>query len=595
MPLLLRASIVFACVTLIATSAVGGTITGTVTASDTRTPLRSMLVAAYDASGSLRGTATTDATGLYALVLPGGQYRVLAYDPAGAYAVTFDGGAESFETSPLRTLGGTETQTVDFTLVPAGTVTGVVLNPSGAAVPNGFIAAYNLSGTRRGFTTTNAQGMYSLVLPPGQYKLVAFDEGGAYAASFYRDARDFAVATPVGVTARATRSGIDFRLGVAARVTGNVVDASTAAPLAAIDVYAFNESGVLVSTVVTDANGVFRFALPEGRYRFVSGDPARIYGPAFYAGKRSFAAADVVALIAGQIMPGVQLALNRAGVLAGQVTAAGVPQAGIVVAAYNADGTLHASATTGSDGRWELAVAPGAFKLAAFDPALTHVTEFYAQRKSFAVADLVNAAAGTRTPNLDFSLDRAGRFTGVVTDAVTSQPLGGIIIAAYDADGLLIGQATTAADGTYAMAVPAGAHRLLAFDEQLRYATRYDGGARAFETTTPRQVAAGATSTANFTLVRGVRVTGTVTDRSGSSLSGIEVVALDMAGNHVARTVANAGAFSIVVLSDTYRFVARDPAGRYVDVAQTVVVGESQPPAIAFVLSGASKRRSAKH
>lgn len=592
----LRASIVVACLSLITVPAIAGTITGTVTAAETRQPLRSMAVAAYDATGSLRGTATTDATGLYVLSLAAGQYRVLAFDPAGAYAVAFDGGAESFETSPLVALGATETRTIDFVLLTAGSVSGIVLSPTGANVANAIVEAYNLSGTRRGFTTTNAQGSYSLVLPPGEYKLVAYDQGGAFAASFYRDALNFLTATPVGVSARVVRAGIDFRLGVAARATGTVIDASTMTPLASIDVYAYTDTGLGVAKTSTDANGVFRFALPPGRYRFVAADPARMYGPSYYSGKRSFTNADVVELIAGQTMPGVQFALGRAGVLGGRVTnAAGAALVGIVVAAYNADGTLHTSTTTDTDGRWELAVAPGAIRLAAFDVALSYVTEFYAQRQSFAIADAVNVAAGDRISNFDFSLDRGGRFTGVVTDAVTNQLLGGIRIAAYDSAGLLVGEATTRSDGTYAMVVPAGAHRLLAFDEQLRYATAYAGAARTFEATVPRQVDAGATATANFALVRGVKVTGTVKDRAGASLGGIEIFALDMAGNHVASTVANAGAFSLVVLPENYRFLARDPAGRYVDATTTVVVREGLPTEIAFVLSGASKRRSARH
>jgi hypothetical protein len=81
----------------------------------------------------------------------------------------------------------------------------------------------------------------------------------------------------------------------------------------------------------------------------------------------------------------------------------------------------------------------------------------------------------------------------------------------------------------------------------------------------------------------------------GASLSRIDILALDLAGNHVAAAVANAGAFSIVVLPDTYRFVAHDGAGRYVDVSSTVIVREGQSPVITFVLSAATRRRSARH
>src|SRR5688572_4591499 len=86
-----------------ATAVEAATVSGFVTSSATGNPLSGMVVAAYDAAGNLRGTATTDATGFYQLLqLPVGDYRFLAYDPLGVYATRFDANAESFETSPLR-------------------------------------------------------------------------------------------------------------------------------------------------------------------------------------------------------------------------------------------------------------------------------------------------------------------------------------------------------------------------------------------------------------------------------------------------------------------------------------------------------------
>jgi hypothetical protein len=583
-------------VALLAGTALAGTITGTVTAGDTRQPLASMVVAAYDPSGTLRGTATTDSAGLYVLTLPAGSYRVLAYDNSGVYATVFDGGAESFETTRVTTLGATQTVHIDFALPPGGDVTGIVSSPSGAAVANGVVEVYNLSGTRRAFTTTNASGGYSVVLPPGEYKVVAYDTSGTFAASFYRDATDFAAATAVRVTARQTTSAIDFRLGVAARVVGSVIDAATQLPLPGMPVFAYSEAGVFVASTVTDASGVFRFSLPAGRYRFVAADPAHVYATGYFAGKRSFAAADVLELIAGRTLPGVQLALVRAGIAAGRVTDAnGVALAGITVAAYNLDGTLQAATTSGANGAYELAIAPGEVKLAAFDPALTYAADFFSKRGSFAQADVVTIAGGQRVTGYDFILFRAGRFSGTVTDAVTLQPLAGVHVAAYDANGFLVAEAVTSANGAYAIAVRPGAYRLLAFDDQLRYVTRYAGGSRTFEGTVPRNVDAGATAALNFGLLRGVKVTGTVTDSAGRPLSGIEVAVLDAVGEHVAIAVSSGGTFGVVLPADSYRFVAHDPEGRLLDVTKNVVVAEGQFPTVSFVLTGAGKRRAAKH
>lgn len=576
--------------------ALAGTITGTVTSAASRQPLAGMAVAAYDAAGSLRGTATTDATGLYMLVLPAGSYRTLAYDANGLYATAFDGGAESFETSPALALDATGTVRVDFALVQGGRLTGQVIAPDGNSVGNAVIEAYNLSGTRRGFTTSSAQGSYSIVLPPGQYKLVAFDQSGRYAATFYRTAADFDAATAVGVTAGQTTNGIDFTLAVAALVSGSAVDAATRLPLPSIFVYAYTENGALVATTTTDASGVFRFSLRAGRYRFVAGDPARTYANAFYAGRRSFAAADVVALAVGQVLSGVQLELVRGGVVAGRVAdAAGAALGGITVAAYNLDGTLQNSVRTGSDGRFEIVVAPGEVKLAAFDPALNFATAYASGRTTFATADVIRVAASERVAVPDEVLARGGRIAGTITDGLTQQPLGGIVVEAYDANGLLTARTITAANGTYALVVPAGGYRILAFDDQLRYATRYAGGAASFEATALRDVSAAATATVNFGLLRGVKVSGTVTSSSGQPLTGIEIVALDASGGHVGAAMSSTGTFALVLPANSYRFVARDPSGRFATSEKTLTVQDGQSPQLAFVLSGGAKRRAIRH
>lgn len=593
MTLVLRLALACISTLLLTTTVLAGTVTGTVTAADTRQPLSSMVVAAYDESGSLRGTATTDATGLYVLTLPAGTYRVLAYDLTGGYATEFTAGAESFETSPQTVVGATGSVRIDFALQPGGSVRGVVLDPSGNPRPNAVVAAYNLSGTRRGFTTTNAQGTYSMVLPPGEYKLVAFDEGGAFAAAFYREAADFGAATPVRVTARQITTPIDFRLTIAARVVGSVVDATTRMPLAGMAVYAYTESGVLVAVTNSDANGVFRFALPAGRYRFVAADPGRMYATSFHSNRRAFTLADVAQLTVGQLAA-VEFALVRAGALAGRVTnASGAAVAGATVAAYNLDGTLQIATTTDANGNYELAVAPGEVKLAAFDFSQTYATQFLTQRNTFAAGERISVVAGTRSAGHDFVLQRGGRIRGTVNDPVTSQVLAGITVVAYDANGGAVAQARTAADGTYTLVVPPGSYRVVAFDDQLRYATRFDGGAGSYETSPERTVAADGLLTVNFGLVRGIRVSGTVTDNAGHAVSGVEIQAFDTAGHRVGGAVAVNGAFTIVLPAQSYTLVASDPSGRFgiARISLTIQPGQT-PDLVEFVLSGAGRRRA---
>ncbi|HEX2060254.1 MAG TPA: carboxypeptidase-like regulatory domain-containing protein, partial [Thermoanaerobaculia bacterium] len=308
MSLIARAVLACLFVSLSTFAAAAATVSGTVSDAASKALLGGMVVAAYDTTGALRGSATTDSAGLYVLTIPAGDYRVLAYDPAGNYATMFDANAESFETSPVRSIGNSGAM-IHFALVRGGTITGRVANASGVARPGATVEAYNLSGTRRGFTTADALGNYTLVLPPGQFKIVAYDTG--FGALFYPGVRTFAEAARVTVTAAVATANVHFQLSVAARASGTVVDLATRQPLPGIDVYAYDPAGREVARTMTDANGAFALSLPNGTYRFVAADPDHVYATAFFDAGNAFENASIVTLAAGEQRANVQFALVR--------------------------------------------------------------------------------------------------------------------------------------------------------------------------------------------------------------------------------------------------------------------------------------------
>ncbi|HYC61833.1 MAG TPA: carboxypeptidase regulatory-like domain-containing protein [Thermoanaerobaculia bacterium] len=564
------------------------TVTGTVR-NTTGTPLGGMVVAAYDTAGELQGTATTDGTGFYAMTsLPTGSYRLLAYDPAGVYATAFDGNAESFETSPVQSISSSGAQ-VSFTLETGGIITGTVQSGIATPRPNMLVEAYNLSGTRRGFTTTNAFGDYTLVLPPAEYKIVAYDPNGAWAARFHTTSRSFADATPVRVNASAT-TNVSFTLTAAAIVGGGVFDAATALPLRSISVYAYTPNGALVASTVTNAGGEYRFSLPAGDYRFVAADNARVYANAFYGNSRSFESSITVIVLAAEQRGNVHLVMTRGARITGRVSSAN-----LIVAAYNVDGSLHMATTSGANGIYALLVAPGDYRIAVSDPSMAHATLFYGGTPLFRLAQTVHVAGDVA--DIDVTLPRGGRIRGTIRAETTSLPLAGMTVAAYDAAGNLITSATTGTDGRYAMVLAPGAYRLVAFDTQLNYATSFAGGAPSFETTGPVAVQADAMITTDFPMRRGVRVTGTVAHQGGGDVTAVEVFALDASGNRAAGAIANDGAFTIVVAPGTYRFVAVDPLRRYASGAPTgemVIVQGQTPLPVALTVHGFGRRRAVR-
>lgn len=584
---------------LLSGTAAGATVRGNVRDSANAARLEGTVVAAYDGTGALRASATSDATGFYQLSLGSGSYRLLAYDMAGVYATAFDSGAESFETSPLRALAASTVLELDFALQRGGTIRGSVRTAGGTPLRDMTAAVYNLSGTRRGFAVTNLSGEYEAVVPPGQYKVVVFDESGTYATVFHDGVRTFTEAAPLTVAAaQSTRA--DFRTGRAGRLTGTV-SAEGRGLAAGMDVYVYTVEGAFVTKVATDAAGAFVLRLYEGTYRIAAADPAKEFATAYLGDARSFDTSSIVTIQFAQTASPLSILLVRGGRIGGRVLdPAGAPIVTASVAAYNIDGTQRASTAVAADGSFELVVPSGQFKLAAFDLSLVWATEFYTDARKFDDADVLTVVQDTAVTGLTLTPERAGRVSGIVTDMATALPIAGIVVAVYDATDTLVASVQTAADGRYALAVAPASYRVLAFDPQIRYVTAYDSGAATFETTPPRNIVADTGCTSNFALRRGIRVPGTAFDAAGGAVSGVTVFALDAAGNRVAGGEAHDGAFTIVLLPGTYRFAAIDPARRYrteyYGDGAAVTIENGQPaPTIAFVLTPASRRRAARH
>ena len=561
-------------------------VRGTVSSAN-GTRLGSKVVSAYDASGTLRGTASTDAAGTYEVTLPAGRYRLLAYDPAGAFATAFNGGAESFETTPFSELTNAAPLTVNFTLPAGGVISGVVL-AANAPVASAVIEAYNLSGTRRAFTTTKAAGEYALVLPAGDYKLFVYDANGFWAGEFHLETRAFANAEVVRVTPPAV-TNVSFSLERAARVSGRISDADTGVRLDGMRVYAFTPGGALVAETVSDAAGLFRFLLGPGQYRFLTADPDLLFAQAFYASGRAFEEADVVTLTAGQERTDLNMAPRRGAVVRGRVNAPG----GMIVQAYTLDGVLHASTPVDGSGEYRFVLAPGDYKLAAVDPLGVTATQFHRGVSTFAYATAIRVLGGDQLLLADFTPPPAGRFTGIVRDAVTQTFLAGMIVAAYDGVGTLTGQAVTSPNGSYRLDITPGTYRVLVFDPRFDYATSYWSFASSYETTLPVTVGASDAIPLDFAMRRGTRVTGTVT-ANGAPLEGAEVFALDGAGNRVAGGTMRGGAFNLVVVPGTYDFIAVDPRNHhYPSELRRLTIGSNAPP-LTFTLTPAKKHRAAR-
>lgn len=463
-----------------------GFIGGVVT-SRSGTPLASVTVAAYNASGTLRGQTRTDAAGRYQLAVPAGAYRLAAWDDALQYATTFHADAATFAGAAVLTISAGNTVTANFALPLSGRIRGVVTDElTGGALPDVIVTAYDASGFVIATSTTSAQGAYELALRAGSYRLVFEERSGTFASSFSGRAEAFAGAAAISVTEGGVVSGVDASLPRAAQLMGIVRDAG-GAPLANIIVAAYNPSGSTRAFTTTASDGRYRLVVPSGDYRLAAYDPALLYATQFSGGANAFDDAVALRAVAPQVIANLDFTLIRGGQLTGRVTSGGAPAAGVTVVAYAGSGALVTSAITAADGTYRFVVAPGTYTLGVFDAALRFAT-------SIAATPLTVAGGSMQTR--DFTVIAAAKVVVTARDVTTHNAISGIVITAYDVAGNAVASsATTGATGTAGLALPSGTYRFVGSDARRRYATAYYSSAASFENALAVTVVAGQSET----------------------------------------------------------------------------------------------------
>ena len=267
--------------------------------------LGDMTVQAYNPAG-FPVTATTDSQGRYLLVVPSGTYRLVAYDNSGTWAVSFYGGALSFETSQAFNVTEGQQVTANFVLAAGRSISGFVGNAAtGAPLAGAIVAAYNLDGSRRTFVQTNNDGSFNLTVPAASYKIAAYHEVAAYIPSFFRNERLFGLADTVTPPA----TNINFGLATGTKLLGLVKERTTGIPLSAMPVVAYDLQGNVQFRTETNPAGNFAFVLPPGSFKFAVEDPGGNYQTTFFRDATSFASAASV--VADSSAPLLQFSVSR--------------------------------------------------------------------------------------------------------------------------------------------------------------------------------------------------------------------------------------------------------------------------------------------
>ena len=283
---------------------------------------------------------------------------------------------------------------------------------------------------------------------------------------------------------------------------------------------------------------------------------------------RRVVAVTLAAICAGSLL-GVGLAAAAAsGSIAGVVTnPSGNGIANVSVSVFSG-GLYVAGATTASDGSYSVGqLASGSYTVGFRPPPPppsgpdtgNYLPQNYDGRAPSAGADPVAVLDGNSTTGVDAVLQPGGTISGVVTDS-SGNPLAGISVEPYDADGVAVGYAAaTASDGSYTLdRLPTGEYTVGFQSNALppHYVPDFFGGAPTAAGAHGVAVTAGSnTPNVNVHLTGGATLTGTVTDDANAPIAGVEVTLYDSAGDFVAGAVTGAdGTFALTgVAGGSYR------------------------------------------
>jgi alpha-tubulin suppressor-like RCC1 family protein len=296
-----------------------GSISGTVTNVATRAATEGVTVCASSPSVLASVCANTGPRGTYLLsALPPGDYELEFNAHSGAYRTQWwkDRHAAS-EAEPLVVDAGTKAEGINAAMEPvvSGSIGGKVVDRSTTVgIPGIEVCAY---GEPAGVPSeecaaTNAKGQYALAgLASGLYDIEYFSppaSGLDYVTQYYDERYSPAEAEEVAVNPGASTGEVDASLELGGRITGRIVEASSAAPLEEAVACAFTLSAVIAECANASTSGTYAMVVSRGDYKvgFIAGPS---YAMQFYNDSSSFAGASPLLVELGATRAGINASL----------------------------------------------------------------------------------------------------------------------------------------------------------------------------------------------------------------------------------------------------------------------------------------------
>lgn len=295
--------------------------------------LRQVYLSAGDTDWYYAGFTTTDANGAYLLSnLAPGQYRVEFGDhmnwPHQYSGEYYDNVPTVAEATSIAVASGATLNGIDAQLASVGTISGQVLDPTGAPVADIGVTTLRLMPDGQGnsywryvnSTVTDAAGDYTLEgVDVGTYRILFQDTQWPrrYATLYYNNVADIQFAQDVGVAADAQVTGINAQLHVGSQLSG-VVTNQAGEPVADAYVNLFRAQDDGMGNVyweyygdsMTQSDGSYTLpALSASTYRLGLFDWSGQYQSIFYENAVDLESATDIPVDGQQALTGINVQL----------------------------------------------------------------------------------------------------------------------------------------------------------------------------------------------------------------------------------------------------------------------------------------------
>ncbi|MCC4123249.1 Ig-like domain-containing protein [Enterococcus faecalis] len=495
-----------------------------------------------DADGNVIATGTADGTGSFAVNLPAGTANAnetltaLAKDPAGntSTPTTFQTPADEVVAPPsVDKVTGNTTQGYQVT---------------GTAELGTTIEVRATDGTVLGTATTGPTGQYTVTLASGKatakqtVNVVAKNDTGL-------ESQPTTAMTPADVTTP-TIGDITGDSTTGYEITG------TADPNTTIEVR--NPDGTIIGTTTTDDQGNFTVDLPAGAAN--PGDTLTVVGKdgdgnesqptEVTVPEDATVAAPTVTTVTGTTATGYQVT--------------GTAEPNVTIEIHNEAGLVIATGTTDGAGAFTITLPTGT---ATANEALTAIAKDAAGKESNPTAFKTPADpdAPVATPTVD-------KITGSTTKGyqVVGAAEVGTTVEVRDADGTVLGMATTGTDGKYTVTLEPGK---ASANETITVVAKNATGkeSQPATATTPADLATPTIDSITGNSSKGYEITGTAEPKTTIDVR-------DADGTIIAATTANeTGQYTVtlpagvVTPGETITIISKDSAGNESQPATAVI------------------------